>query len=189
MGKRKKKKCCHCGSLFVPNPRIKDRQCYCSKVDCQRASKTESHKKWLNKSCNRNYFSGPDHVRRVQEWRTKNPGYWKRPRKAIALQDEISPQPIETTGDNGQIATTALQDLLLSQQPVFIGLIAQLTGSALQDEIASTLLRMQQSGQDILCLQPKTRGGVNDRKASDFNKTGPQCTKEFWMGRPPVGPG
>ena len=69
----------------------------------------------------------------------------------------------EITKDKSQITNNALQDLLLAQPPVIIGLISNFIGSALQEEIASTLLRMQQFGQDILCLQPKTEGGSQGR--------------------------
>jgi hypothetical protein len=56
----------------------------------------------------------------------------------------------------------ALQDALGLQDPVLIGLIAQLTDSTLQDSIAVTVGRLLQLGQDILS------GGTHDA-----GKTGP----------------
>jgi len=159
MKRIKKKKCRHCRRLFVPDPRNQDRQEYCQKKLCRQASRIASQKKWLNKPENENYFQGPEHGERVREWRKKNPGYWKRSKRLIALQDPLIVQPTENTRDNKHFYANALQDLLLAQPPVIIGLISTFIGSPLQDDIAETLLRMQQSGQDILCLQPQKEGG------------------------------
>ena len=49
----KKKKCRHCQVLFIPNPRNKDRQCFCRKPDCRKASKANSQRRWLDKPDNR----------------------------------------------------------------------------------------------------------------------------------------
>jgi hypothetical protein len=187
MRKAKKKRCRNCRCLFVADPRKKEKHYYCTKPECRKASKTASQKKWLTKPENRNYFRGPDNVKRVQRWRKKNPGYWKRPKKSVALQDQLLSQAFETIGNNDKLETTALQDLLTAQPPVIIGLIANLTGTTLQDEIASTLVRMQQSGQDILCLQPKMRGEDHDCKITNFEKPGPQSPKKLQLGRSPTG--
>ena len=171
MKRIKKRKCRHCKRLFLPDYRNKARQFYCSKEPCRKASKQASQKKWVCKPENKNYFKGPDHVARVREWRKKNPGYWKRPTPETALQDPLNLQPLENKNNIGQIHAHALQDLLIAQPPVIIGLISNLIGSPLQDDIAQTLLAMQQSGQDILCLQPKTQGGQIDCKIPDFKTT------------------
>jgi len=187
MGKIKRKKCRNCKALFVPDPRKKGQHFYCKKDECRKASKAASQKKWLNKPENRDYFCGPDNVKRVQEWRKKNPGYWKRSKKTVALQDLLSEQPTENNSNNSQNTSNALQDLLLSQPPVILGLISNFIGSALQEEIASTLLRMQQFGQDILCLQPKTKGGRSDCKIPDSKTSYPQGSKKLQLGRSPAG--
>lgn len=173
MGLIKKKRCKHCRRLFIPDYRNRNRQTYCRNAECRKAGKAASQEKWLNKPENRHYFRGPEHVKRVQEWRRQNPGYWKqRSKKAIALQDPLTPQPTENNKDNRKLQTSALQDLLTAQPPVMIGLISNFIGSALQDDIADTLLRMQQSGQDILYSNPQKRGGTDDCKIPDFTPTG-----------------
>jgi hypothetical protein len=178
----KKKRCRHCRALFLPDARNQDRQKYCGRPECQMASKVASRKKWKDKPENRDYFKGPAHVERVREWRKKNPGYWKRSKRGIALQDSLTVQPAETIEDNTQIANSALQDLLKLQPPVIIGLISNFIGSSLQDDIALTLLRMQQSGQDILCPQQTIRGGKSDCKNPDFKHAYPQSPKELQLG-------
>jgi hypothetical protein len=187
MKRNKKKKCRHCRRLFVPDPRNHDKQGYCGRSACRTASKSASQKKWLNKPENKNYFKGPDHVKRVQEWRKKNPGYWKRSRSKNALQDRLIVQDIENTGGIEQKNASALQDFLLAQPPVIIGLISNFIGSPLQDEIANTLLAMQQSGQDILCLQPRNEGEESDCKNTCFKKSYPQGSKKLQLARSPAG--
>lgn len=172
MGMVKRKKCCHCKRLFIPDHRNRDRQKYCTKAECRNASKAASQKKWQNKPGNKDYFRGPVNVQRVQQWRKQNPGYWKPKNSTSALQETLTSQHSEKIKDKHQIAAVALQDLLNTQSPVIIGLISNFIGSALQDDIAETLLRMQQSGQDILYCQPKERGGKNDCKITSFTESG-----------------
>jgi len=188
MKRIKKKKCRHCRRLFVPDPRNINKQIYCRKPECKKASKIAGHRKWLNKPENKDYFKGPEHVERVKEWRKKNPGYWKRSNPQTALQDHLNVQDTENTGNNDRFNAIALQDLLLEQPPVIIGLISNFIGSPLQDDIATTLLAMQQSGQDILCLQSKTKGGKSDCKNACLKKPYPQGTQKLQLARPPVGP-
>lgn len=178
-------KCRHCKRLFVPDPRNRSRQKYCDKEECRKASKSASQKKWLNKPENQAYFRGPDHVKRVQEWRKKNPGYWKSKNKKAsdALQDSLTTQPSENKEDKDHFADTPLQDFLNTQSAVIIGLISNFIGSALQDDIAETLLRMQQSGQDILYPKPQHKGGTHDCKIPGFTPTGAQSTQKLQLDR------
>ena len=59
------------------------------KRKCRKASKAAAQARWLAKKENANYFHGPENVRRVQEWRKHNPGYWQRKGvgAGIMLQD------------------------------------------------------------------------------------------------------
>jgi len=170
MGMLKKKRCCNCKCLFIPDHRNRDRQKYCKTPDCRKASKAFSQRKWLQKPENKNYFKGPENTQRVQEWRKHHPGYWKRScsKRQTALQDLLNSQVTEIKEDNGHFAGNALQDFLTAQPAVIIGLISNFIGSSLQDDIARTLLLMQQSGQDILYYQPKAEGGNHDCKNTCF---------------------
>ena len=169
----KRKRCKHCHKLFVPDPRNKSRQLFCRKTDCRKASKADSQQRWRQKPDNRDYFRGPENVQRVQRWREANPGYWcKKPNfSRSALQDPLTVQPIENNSNNFDFANYALQDLLIVQPSVIIGIIAQLTGSALQDDIAMAARRMQQFGDDI--LNPQLKGGRHARQASHSSQSDP----------------
>ena len=137
MGKAvRKRKCRHCRELFYPDPRSNGRQKFCSRPECQKASKTESQKRWLNKPENRNYFRGPENVARVQQWRKDHPGYWRRSSDENVLQDPLSADTKQNHIFTVELTPHALQDVLLEQRSVLIGLIAQLTGNALQEDIA-----------------------------------------------------
>ncbi len=92
MAHLKKKNCRNCKKLFPPNPQNANRQNYCRKPECRKASKAESQRRWLLK--NIGHFSGPENVRRVQEWRRANPGYSRRQYKnrKNALQENLKPE-------------------------------------------------------------------------------------------------
>ncbi len=112
MKRIKKKKCRHCRRLFVPDSRNIDKQIYCRKPACKKASKNAGHRKWLKKPENKDYFKGHEHVERVRAWRKKNPGYSKRPKPQTALQDHSIVQYTENTWNNDQKNAIALQDIL-----------------------------------------------------------------------------
>lgn len=191
MRKIKKKKCRHCRRLFEPDHRNRKKQNYCEKSPCRKASKKASQKKWLRKPENEDYFRSSDNVERVQEWRKGTPKYWKRTKRSTTLQDLLIVQPAENKENihqkNAQAQNHALQDLLMAQSPVIIGLIYNLTGSALQEDIANTLLRMQQFGQEILFSKTQNQGGSHDCKKSNFKTKSQKGTQQLQLDRSPAG--
>ncbi len=70
-----------------------------------------------------------------------------------ALQDTLPLQVIdciEETVNRDEIPrTAALQDVLTTLKPMLTGLIAHVFGSALQDDIDTTMARLVQLGSDI----------------------------------------
>ena len=188
MGLLKKKKCRHCKRLFYPDARNAKRQKYCSKPACKKASKRASQQRWLQKPENQNYFQGPENVQRVRRWRRAHPGYSRRKAKKQpqALQDPLISQPSKNNTNTDGFANNALQDLLNVQPPVLIGLIANLTGFALQDDIATALLRMQQLGADI--INPHHKGGESGRKTSHLSRTHSQDPQSVQLARSAPGP-
>ena len=158
-------KCKNCHKLFRPDPRNADRQKYCFTPECRKASKAASQRQWLAKPENRDYFKGPHNVQRVQEWRSRNPGYWKKgSADPSALQDLSTQKETKNQQDAATLPNRALQDLLSSQHIVFLGLLSLLTGSALQDDIVMTARRMRQLGQDILNNRCNKGGAYDDQQ-------------------------
>jgi hypothetical protein len=160
-------KCLHCAEFFVPDPRNRGRQCYCVKPECAKASKTASQRAWRQKPENAEYFRGAANVARVQAWRQAHPGYWRRkgPQGSHALQEISHSQPADSATPTVQDDGVALQDLVRSQPPVLVGLVAQFTGSALQEDIAAMLQTLHSRGRAISGL---------DASRPAYAKTPPQ---------------
>jgi len=158
---RRKCKCCH--KLFRPDPRNRHHQRYCAAPSCRAASKAASQARWLAAPENQDYFRGPVNVARVKEWRSRHPGYWRKRRcPRTALQDLSLAQAVDFTNKKAIFAGPPLQEILSAQPAVLIGLIAHLTGTPLQDELARTTDRLLRLGQDILATST-ARDALHDR--------------------------
>lgn len=157
MKQKRIRSCQHCNELFRPDHRNGHHQRYCPATACRAASKVASQRRWLSRTANRNYHCGNDAVERVRQWRKAHPGYWRR--KQPPLQDVCQSQPIENENLSGDLAAEIspkalpLQDLCLAKDPLFVGLMAHLTG-ALQDDIETQLLRFHSHGMTILRKGP-----------------------------------
>jgi hypothetical protein len=170
MANQGQSKCLCCGDNFTVDVRNRGRQKYCPKKTCRAAGKAARQRRWLGKPENRDYFRGPVHVERVRTWRAGHPGYWRAHRRdpGIALQDALRPQVVENIEKHDDPSVYALQDALSAQGPVLIGLIAHLSDSTLQDDIANTARGLLQLGQDILARKVSDAGqkGAASRAAA-----------------------
>ena len=165
--RRRRRKCCICRELFHPDPRNYRHQRACSKASCQKARKGESQRRWLAKPKNRHYFRGAENVSRVQQWRQKHPDYWKgkTPAKSSdALQDLSAAQLPDNQPDPPGLVLPALQDLSATQPALIVGLISQLIGSTLQDDIAQSSRGFILKGCNILGIQPSHEDSTKDSK-------------------------
>ena len=174
----RRRKCLCCKTLFKPDPRQKNRQRYCSQSACRKASKAASQKKWLNKPENRQYFAGHDNVARVQAWRAAHPDYWRNNKpllSAAPLQDSSLAQATDISTETGHLTALPLQELIALQAPVLIGIIAQLTGDTLQDQIANSTRRLLTLGADIL-TNTKTQAKPPQGEFDESNPPKPPAT-------------
>ena len=153
----RKRKCFHCKELYYADYRNRWHQCYCSKPECRLASKNAAQERYLSSEKGKGYFQGPENVARVQKWRAAHPGYWKGKghKDQNALPDVCSSQSSSNQSDTNKLAYNSLQDICSSQLALLIGLIASLTGNALQDDIAETSRRFINLGEDILGFSPE----------------------------------
>ena len=146
-----RRKCNCCRKLFRPDPRNRRHQRYCAAPTCKVTSKAASQARWLAAPENQDYFRGPVNVAQVQAWRSCHPGYWRKGRRAEpALQDVSMAQPIGSAVETATPAQSPLQEVLIAQPAVLIGLIAHIVGTPLQDDIVRTTDRLLRLGQDIL---------------------------------------
>lgn len=150
MTRTRRRKCRQCGQLYEPDPRNRYHQRYCSQPACRQASKAASQRRWLTSPNGEDYFRGSANRQRVKAWRQAHPGYWrKRSQMSRALQDHCAPQVLVPAEDKAILNSRALQDLIRTQGLALTGLVAQLTGSALQENIASTTRRLIRLGREI----------------------------------------
>lgn len=179
-------KCLHCNEIHDSEPRSAGRQRYCRAPECRRASKAESQHRWLSRPENENYFCGAAHGERVRQWRMAHPGYWRKkmpapaesPAPGGALQEiseeipEEIPEAIpelsipevvdkeiieksEPPGPPGTLQEISLLQFVL-QPALLVGLIALMTGAALQEDIAQSARSLLDRGEDILRMVPRS---------------------------------
>ena len=156
-----RRKCRGCSQFFIPDPRTEDRQHFCPVPACRKAGKAASQQRWLRKNGNGDYFRGPQQVARVQQWRQSHPGYWKARKPTpnpIQPVDIQTPKPAQSSCNAQSSPSGALQDHRLSQDPALVGLISMITGTALQEDIASTTRQLLIRGRNIL-------GAINPQDA------------------------
>ena len=188
-----KRKCKHCKVFFDPDPRNVGRQHYCSQPLCRQASKAASQRRWLRKPDNRHDFSGPTNVERVRQWRHHHPGYGRRQTSQAsdapeALQDSLTPQPLEAQQVEEASAPPTLQDSFFMQPAVVVGFIAHFTGLSLQDDIAVTARRLQQLGRDILHRSPPDTGGLQDAQTPHLFIQAQKSAPAVQLGGSALGP-
>lgn len=154
-------KCLNCNEKHLLDPRNRLRQKYCSKPECQQASKAASQRLWMTKVENRNYFQGVENCERVRQWRQAHPGYWRK--KSARTQDalqEISKlqateiEIVKVSAERDALQDT-LQDVCRSQHAMIVGLISIMTGHQSQEDITASVRVFINRGQDILAMKPK----------------------------------
>ena len=150
------RKCLCCNEKFRPDARNRRHQQYCPKDACRKASKAAGQARWLARPENRDYFRGSANCERVRLWRLANPGYSRRKAtsRPDALQEVSNSQPVEIEWPEAPRAPSTLQDVLLLQPALLVGLISVVTGHALQDDIAESARRFLVRGLDILRMVP-----------------------------------
>jgi hypothetical protein len=174
-----KRKCLCCGDFYPQDHRNVRHQRYCSKPACRKESKTESQRRWLQSPENQNYFRGPENRQRVKDWRKANPGYWRKKKSStqVPLQDFFQAQAAHNEELIPRATSDALQDLFSMQPPVVVGLISLMTGSALQEDIASTVQVLVRKGRDILDMKPESQTSrpTDENQTASLSATTANC--------------
>jgi hypothetical protein len=180
----KKKKCPHCRLLFPPDARNGSRQKFCCKTpECRKASKKDSQTRWLEKPDNLDYFRSPENCERVEKWRNNHPGYSRRKssKKISLLQDVITPEPAENKPDRPKLEFGPLQDIINAQPTVLLGLIANITGISLQDDMAVTVRRLLQLGLEITNQSSNCKGEHHGIQTTHFPPTSPKGSQAIQL--------
>jgi hypothetical protein len=146
--------CRNCKDFFLPDPRNRHHQKYCSQPACRRASKAASQRKWESQPKNRDYYCGKEKAAKVRAWRAAHPGYWRRERKQISALPDVLITQIAAEEEKAKPDGFALPDIWQAQTPLLVGLIAQVTGIALPEDIAVVANRFVARGQALLGHSP-----------------------------------
>lgn len=193
---RRRRKCLFCSELFVPDPRNASRQKACSRKECQCQRKRASQAAWRAKKANQDYFSGTANVARVQAWRKRNPGYWRRQgvsRGDGTLQDASSAEVLDNKPLKVELSCRTLQDVLPSQTPLLVGLISKFTGCTLQDDIAESVRLLIDQGAAILGSgsgmgeRSNLSNQTNDNQTFNPPSSGTSAPFPLELDRPPPG--
>jgi hypothetical protein len=174
--RRRKRKCRCCRELYLPDVRHFHDQNYCPKPACRHASKLASHRRWYRSEKGAVHRDPQENIRRMREWRAAHPDYARVTggRRRRALQGTTTLEDSESQRVTTSLDEMALQDMSLSQPALVVGLMAQLTGSALQETIEETSRRLVLLGQDILGSgpgsNPKGERGNGNRKTSSLSR-------------------
>ena len=183
--------CLHCKEYFLPNYRNRDRQRFCSKPGCQKARRRDGQIVWLAKPGNEKYFRDEENAKRVREWQKDHPGYWRNTTRwrNRTLQDACSKQIAERQMVAQNSPARTLQDLCSMQTPLFVGLIAMLAGSTLQDDIAITTRQLVTTGHDILGMVPGMNFERFHEKTCPQSGATPESSASVQLDRSPSGAG
>lgn len=142
-----KKKCSFCGRLFLPDPRVGERQKTCSREECRRQRKTLSQKRWVEN--NPDYFRGRyEHTR---NWLDQHPGYLRQfrashpeyteknrirsrerrnelARSEFDIQDKLKTQLIEISRIRTRNLRFDIKDEIMTQQACLAQIMLKLMG-------------------------------------------------------------
>ncbi len=154
MKRRRKRRCLGCGEGFHPSPQNRHKQRFCGKSECAQKSAEASQRRWRSK--NPDYFKGPENVLRVRRWRERNPGYRRKKKGGLnagVLQDYLISQTLDEEADIPELKHFVLQEDWFLQNPFIVGLISNLSGIALQEDIAVGLRNLHKRGQEILGIR------------------------------------
>ena len=171
-----RRKCLCCKEFYRPDHRNLRHQRYCAKPACRKESKAQSQRHWQQRPENQNYFRGPENSRRVKEWRKRNPGYWHKSETPVQvpLQEVCQEQVAPNEEVSSEKTSDTLQEVLLMQPAVVVGLISMMTGNSLQEDIAATARVLIRKGQDILESNPgsETTRFKDENQTSSLSATG-----------------
>jgi len=145
----------------------------------------------LAKPGNEKYFRDEENAKSVRKWQKAHPGYWRNTTRwrSRTLKDSCLEQVVENAEVVVNLPVRTLQDLCSMQTPLFVGLIAMLAGSTLQDDIAVTAGRLVAKGHDILGMVPRMNCERFHEKTCPQPGTTPESSASVQLDRSSSGAG
>ena len=153
MKRARRRKCLCCGELFRPDARNLRHQRHCGKARVPQGQQGGESAPLARES-------GEPRLLPRGDQRGAGAGLARRasgvlapsrpPKRRLRYKRTPARKALKHIGDSDFFAPAALQEVLAAQPTVLIGLIAHLTDSALQEDIARASRRLLQLGHDIL---------------------------------------
>lgn len=171
MKPQRTRRCRQCGRRFKPEFRNVHHQRFCSATGCRTASRRASQRRWWRKPANRSHFCGAEEVNRVRRWRHAHPGYWRTPlgERRCASTADLAPAPSAAPA----MEARTLQDVCRHQSARLTGLISRLSGSTLQEDIASCAQELVSAARWILAqCQSKVRPPIPTGLPTNYHESG-----------------
>ena len=157
----KRKRCRYCKRLFIPDPRVGERQKTCGDPLCQKAHKAKNNTRWRGR--NPDYFKNDyprikgwldQHPGYLKQYRQSHPGYVKKNREArrlryrrkrlrVDIQAEIKRKSIEITDKLWNLPDVDIQAEISAQPPEMTFLFSTLPCVDIQVPIDNTLCLRQ----------------------------------------------
>lgn len=143
----KRKRCCYCKSLFIPDPRVGQRQKTCGDHLCQKAHKAQNNARWRKRN--------PDYARndypRLKEWLDQHPGYLKEYRQTYPEYVKKN-REAQRLRDRSKKLRLDIQDEIKRQAPEITNQLWHLPHLDIQDEIPVKPLEMTFLLSNLPCL-------------------------------------
>ena len=143
--KIKERRCKNCHTFFVPDKYNHHKQEYCGESECRKVAAREKRAKYRQKKKWDLEFRANE-VKRVQQWRLKNPGYSQRKSKI----DDVRPTPAGSRNQTLVLTSTSpevdeLRDLVIRQELILVGMASQFVG-AVPENIEAFILNCCNAG-------------------------------------------
>ena len=127
------RKCQHCKEFYLPDRRDLHHQRYCAEPACRRQSKAESQRRWAQNRTTKTTSADRKIASVSKSGETQSRVLAKKnPTPREPLQDLCTTQVAQDEEVKGIEISDALQDVLVMQPAVMVGLISMMTGSALK---------------------------------------------------------
>ncbi len=171
--KHRKIRCRNCGKYFYPDKYNYHHQKYCSRTECRRASRRQSSNKYREKK-SRDLSYRQSESNRAKDWYSKHSLKVKNRKKSCkkvsskeVLRDFAQVEKI-------QIDISVLRDFANLQSIILQGVISQLTGCGLRDDISNYIRRMYDRGREVSGVDTETNSLItkllNERNCNETQK-------------------
>lgn len=143
----KRKRCRYCKRLFIPDPRVGERQKTCGDPLCQKSHKMQNNTRWRKR--NPDYFR--DDYPRVKQWLDQHPGYLKHYRESHPQYVKKNRQS-QRVRDRSKRLCLDIQAEIKRQTPQITNQLWHLPHLDIQDEISIKPLQMTLLFSNLPCL-------------------------------------